>query len=67
MIIVFFHFIVVMMTFGVSNYSYGENNGTVNNIMLIINTTIARPLSVSVTGGKHSLSLFCFSPCFSLT
>ena len=45
-----------MVTFGVSNYSYGENNGTVNNIMLIINTTIAQPLSVSVTGGKHSLS-----------
>ena len=62
----FFHFIVVMVTFGVSSYSYGENTGTVNNIMLMIDTTIARPLSVTVTGGKDSLLSFYFFPYFSL-
>ena len=57
-----------MVTFGWSGYSYEENAGTVNDIMLMINTTIAQPLSVSVTGGKHSLSLFYLSlHTFSLT
>ena len=55
-----------MVTFGRSGYSYDENAGTVNDIMLMINTTIAQPLSVSVTGGKHSLSLFYLSFHFSL-
>ena len=65
-VLYFFHFIVVMVTFGVSSYSYGENTGTVNNIVLMINTTIAQPLSVSVTGGKYSLLSFYFFPHFSL-
>uniref|UniRef100_A0A1X7VF48 Calx-beta domain-containing protein n=1 Tax=Amphimedon queenslandica TaxID=400682 RepID=A0A1X7VF48_AMPQE len=45
---------VVSVTFAQSSYSYFESNGTVSNIMLRLNTTIARPLSVLVSGGPGS-------------
>ena len=45
--------IVVSVTFAQPSYSYFESNGTVSNIMLRLNTSIARPLSVLVSGGKH--------------
>ncbi|XP_019860793.1 PREDICTED: uncharacterized protein LOC105315165 [Amphimedon queenslandica] len=45
---------VVSVTFAQSSYSYFESNGTASNIMLRLNTTIARPLSVLVLGGPGS-------------
>uniref|UniRef100_A0A1X7TCU3 Calx-beta domain-containing protein n=1 Tax=Amphimedon queenslandica TaxID=400682 RepID=A0A1X7TCU3_AMPQE len=45
---------VVSVTFAQSSYSYFESNGTASNIMLRLNATIARSLSVLVLGGPGS-------------
>ena len=44
--------LVVTMNFGQSIYSYSENHGVVSDITIILNTTIAQTLTVTISGGN---------------
>ena len=42
----------VTVNFGQSLYSYSENHGVVSDIAIILSTTIAQNLTVTVSGGN---------------
>ena len=43
--------VAVKVSFNATAYEYEEDDGTVTNIALVLNTTIAQDLSVSIAGG----------------
>ena len=46
------YYSAVTVNFGQSLYSYSENYGVVSDIAIILSTTIAQSLTVTVSGGN---------------
>ena len=49
------HLTVVTVNFGQNMYSYSENHGVVSNITVILSTTIAQSLTVTISGGNETI------------